>query len=454
VADFIDFCSNEEKIKVAIVGSGPAGFYTADNILKSTENCEIDIFEQFPCPFGLIRFGVAPDHEKTRGVWRAFSKTAQNKAVQYFGNIQVGTDISIDELLKNYDAAVIAIGAGKDRPLTLAGSNLPGVFGSASFVNWYNSHPESANLNPNLNTDSVVIIGAGNVAIDVARVLLKTPSEMSNTDLATHASKVIHSAPIQDIYLVARRSAAEAKFTNVELREMGQLEQAEPRVDAGSLPDIVEAEMSDRDRRIREKNIETLRDFSRRSPGEKPKRLHFIFCAQPLEIIGNNKVERVIFEHTKIENGKATGTGKKFDIECGAVIAATGYRSEPLPGAPFDDERGVIPNDSGRVATGLYVAGWVKRGPSGVIGTNKIDARETVDLMLKDIGVGKNKPGRAAINLLLSERGCRAVNYSAWNKIQQAEEDAAVGDAPRAKFVNVEDMMSILDNNSIPDSDV
>ena len=436
------------SLKVAIVGSGPAGFYTADAFLKTSVECEIDIFERLPCPYGLIRFGVAPDHEKTRNVWRAFAKTAEKEPVKYFGNIEVGRDILINELLESYDAVVAAVGAGKDQPLKIPGADKSGVFGSATFVNWYNSHPDKVDLKPNLNTNSVVVIGAGNVAIDVARVLLKTKQEMSNTDLATHAAATIHPAPIQNVYLVARRSAAEAKFTNVELREMGALDDADVCVDTDTLPKEVIGEMSDRDRRVREKNISTLREFGENGLKGKAKKLHFIFCAQPISILGSNEVDSIQFERTKIVNGRTEMTGDTFNIKCGAVIAATGYRSEPLPGVPFDEIRGIIPNESGRVSEGLYVSGWVKRGPSGVIGTNKVDAQDTVKLIMEDVSVGSNKPGRKAVELLLSKRGCKIVGFEDWKIIQAAEEAAATGDSPRQKFARVGDMMQTLENNS------
>ena len=435
-------------LKVAIVGAGPAGFYTADALLKAETECEIDIIERLPCPFGLIRFGVAPDHEKTRNVSRAFAKTAENEAVRYFGNVEVGRDVSIDELLAAYDAVVLTVGAGKDRPLNLPGADKAGVYGSATFVNWYNAHPDAHDLNPDLDTGAVVVIGAGNVAVDVARVLLKTPDEMAMTDLAAHAAAAIHAAPIKDVYMVARRGASEAKFTNVELREMGERDEVVPQVDGPPLPDEVEGEMSDRDRRVREKNLETLRDFAGRDAGEKPKRMHFVFCAQPVEILGGERVSAVRFERTRMEDGRAVPTGEFFDLECGLVVAATGYRSDPVPGAPFDDAAGIIPNDEGRVSNRLYTAGWVKRGPSGVIGTNKVDGQATAKIILEDLGEGSGAAGRAALGPMLAERGCRVVDFEDWKRIQAAEEAAATGDAPRARFATVEAMLAVLDSGS------
>ena len=435
-------------LKVAIVGAGPAGFYTADALLKSDTECEIDIIERLPCPFGLIRFGVAPDHEKTRNVSRAFAKTAENEAVRYFGNVEVGRDVSIEELLDTYDAVVLTVGAGKDRPLDLPGADKAGVYGSATFVNWYNAHPDAAGLAPDLNTEAAVVIGAGNVAIDVARVLLKTPAEMAATDLAAHAAAPIHAAPMKDVYMVARRSAAEAKFTNVELREMGELDEVVPQIDGPPLPEAVEGEMSDRDRRVREKNLGTLQEFAGRAADEKPKRVHFVFCAQPVELLGDERVSGVRFERTRMEDGRAVPTGETFDIACGLVVAATGYRSDPVPGAPFDEAGGIIPNDEGRVAERLYTAGWVKRGPSGVIGTNKVDGQATAKLVLEDLGSGAGRPGREALGALLAERGCRVVNFDDWKTIQAAEEAAATDGAPRAKFATVDAMLAVLESGT------
>jgi len=436
------------SLKVAIVGAGPAGFYTADALLKSETECEIDIIERLPCPFGLIRFGVAPDHEKTRNVSRAFARTLENPAVRYFGNVEVGRDISIEELQDAYDAVVLTVGAGRDRPLGLKGDDKAGVYGSASFVNWYNGHPDAVDLAPNLSTPAALVIGVGNVAIDVARVLLKTPEEMAATDLAGHAAQAIHAAPIKDVYMVARRGPSEAKFTNVELREMGELAEVVPQVDASVIPEEVEGDMSDRDRRVREKNLGTLREFAVREAGEKPKRVHFVFWAQPTEILGEGRVAAVRLERTRMEQGSPVATGEFFEVPCGLVVAATGYRSDPVPGAPFDDERGIIPNDDGRVAERLYTAGWVKRGPSGVIGTNKIDGQATAKIVLEDLGNGAGRPGRAQLLSVLDGRGVRIVNYQDWQRIQAAEEAAASGDAPRAKFCNVSEMLAVLDRDS------
>ena len=433
-------------LSVAIVGSGPAGFYTADSLLKADPECRIDIIDRLPTPYGLIRFGVAPDHEKTKNVMRGFARTASDDRVNFYGDVDIGEALSLDELREMYDAVVLAVGAAHDRKLGLPGEDKPGVVGSASFVNWYNAHPDFVDRTPDLDTSSVVIIGAGNVAIDVARVLVKTPAEMAATDLPAYAAEPIHGAPIADVYMVARRGPVEAKFTNVELREMGHLEQCVPQVAAADLPDEVTGEMSDRDRRVREKNLATLRTFTEREAGEKPKRVHFVFFASPVEILGDEHVEAVRFERTRVENGRAVGTGEHFEIACGLVVAAVGYLSMPVDGAPFDHRQGVVVNDAGRVGPGLYAVGWIKRGPTGVIGTNKPDGRDAAQQILDDLGAdGGGKAGREALEAMLRARGRRWVDLEDWRRIEAAEIDAAPEGAPRRKLYRRKDFYAVLD---------
>ena len=436
-------------LSVAIVGSGPAGFYTADALLRADADCRIDILDRLPTPYGLIRFGVAPDHEKTKNVMRAFARTAAHERVNFYGDVEVGGALALDELRAMYDAVVLAVGAASDRPLGIPGEDKAGVVGSASFVNWYNAHPDFVDRAPDFDTDSVVIIGAGNVAIDVARVLVKTPAEMARTDLPDYAAGPIQSAPIRDIYMAARRGPVEAKFTNVELREMGQLENCVPQVNEADLPDAVTGAMSDRDRRLREKNLASLRAFAARSAGEKPKRVHFVFFASPVEILGGARAEAVRFERTRIENGRARGTGAYFEIPCGLVVAAIGYLSAPVDGAPFDHARGIIANDDGRVGPGLYAVGWIKRGPTGVIGTNKPDGRNAAAQIVADLGAG-GKPGRQALEPLLRERGIRWIDFLDWQRIEAAEIAAAHENAPRRKLYRRADMLAVLDGARPP----
>jgi ferredoxin--NADP+ reductase len=434
-------------VSVAIVGSGPAAFYTADALVSSGDDISVDFIERLPTPFGLIRGGVAPDHQKTKNVARKYEKTALMDPVGYYGNVEVGRDISLAELREIYDAVVLAIGAPRDRKMGIPGEDKAGVFGSADFVGWYNGHPDFRDLNPDLNISAAAVIGVGNVAIDVARLLVRTKEELGPADITDYAETAILESPIEDVYIFGRRGPVEAKFTNVELREMGKLEQSVPVVDAGQLPDDVGAIEDDREKRLKEKNLDTLREFAPRKPDEKPKRVHFAFYASPTEILGGDRVEGLRLERTKVEDGRAVGTGEFFDIECGLVVAAIGYRSDPLDGAPFDDKQGIVPNDDGRVDDGLYAAGWIKRGPSGVISTNRPDGVTVAEYIQKDFDAGAKgtKPGREALEKLLKERNVRSVSYEDWKKIEAAEIENAEGEHPRKKFTTIQEMLDILD---------
>ena len=329
-------------INVAVIGSGPSGFYTVDALRKSDKDVRVDIIERLPTPFGLIRGGVAPDHQTTKKVARVYEKTALADGVAYYGNVEVGRDVSLEELKEMYDAIVLAVGAPRDRKLGIPGEDKIGVFGSADFVGWYNGHPDFTDLEPDLNTDTVVVIGNGNVAVDAARVLVKTEEEMTDTDIADHAADAIQASPISDVYMVGRRGPIEAKFTNVELREMGKLDNCTPVIDPSILPETVEGEWSDRDQRLKDRNLATMKEFPAVDPSGKAKRCHFTFYAKPIEILGGDKVEGIRMEHTKVEDGRSVGTGEFFDIECGLVIPAIGYFSEPFPGVPFNEDWGIV----------------------------------------------------------------------------------------------------------------
>lgn len=431
-------------LNIAIVGSGPAAFYTAASLIERAPDCSIDMIERLPTPFGLIRYGVAPDHEHTKNVMKAYSRTAQSPQVRFFGNVEIGREVSLSELRKLYDAVVLAVGAARDRPLGVPGDDKPGVIGSASFVGWYNGHPDFADLAPNLSTKNVVIVGQGNVAIDIARVLVKTPEEMARFDLVDHAAQKIQAAPIEAVYMVGRRGPVEAKFTNVELREMGHLANCNPVVDAAQLPATAEGEMSDRDRRMKEKNLASLKGFAEAAPDPaKKKRIHFSFYAAPVAVLGGAAVEGIRFERTAVKDGRAVGTGQFFEIPCGLVIAAIGYRSAMVPETPFDDREGIVKNEDGRVEPGLYAVGWIKRGPSGVIGTNKPDGDRCAEQITQDIPSGA-KPGRAAFEALLRERRARPVSFADWQAIERAEIANARPGAPRRKFPRVADMLAVL----------
>ena len=433
------------KRTVAIVGSGPGGMYAAQGLLDKDPDCLVDVIERLPSPYGLIRGGVAPDHQKTKRVARAYDRTMGNPRLRYLGNVEVGRDIGVAELLDAYDSVVLAYGAPHDNRLGIPGENLANVFGSNAFVGWYNGHPDFTDLDPDLDVDAVAVIGVGNVALDVARVLAKTPAEMSVTDLAPHAADAIHASRLTDIYMFGRRGPVEAAFTNVELREMGELEKALPVVDLGHFPETVSAPyMSDRDLRLRQRNVDTMRTFADVDPADKDKRVHFAFFSSPVELLGSNRVEAVRLERTVVdENGKVSGTGEHFEVACQLAVTCIGSRAEPIDGLPFDERRGIVVNDGGRIAPRLYAVGWLKRGATGTIGTNKNDSLEVVDLVIDDWD-GETRPGRKAADEMLKRRGTRVVTFPDWRVIEQIEIDAAPEGAPRRKFVSPEAMLDAL----------
>ncbi len=426
-------------LSVAIIGAGPAGFYTAEALINAAPDVTIDLIERLPTPFGLIRAGVAPDHQSTKKVTRAFDRTAQHQQVSYFGNVEVGKDVSIPELLELYDAVVLSVGAPGDRPLGIPGEEKRGVFGSASFVGWYNGHPDFRDLHPSLDTAAAVVIGNGNVAVDVARVLVKTPAEMAATDLATHAAEQINASPLRDVHLIGRRGPVEAKFTNVELRELGELADASPVVDPTDLPDQVPTDLPDREKRLKERNLSTLRDFAAYTE-DKTKHIHFHFYARPVEILGSDRVEGVRFETT--DPAHPSGS---FTLACGLVIAAIGYAAVPLADVPFDLAHGHTVNVEGRISPRLYAAGWAMRGPTGVIGTNKADGDLIGKHIVADIGAGGGqRSGRAGFMDHLAKRQVVPVTFQDWQTIDAAEIAAAADGAPRRKFTQIKEMLEAL----------
>jgi ferredoxin--NADP+ reductase len=443
-------------ISVAIIGAGPAGFYTAEALLDKLADVRIDILERLPTPFGLIRAGVAPDHQSTKLVSRRFEQTALQDLVHFYGNVEVGEAVTLDELRRSYDAVVLAVGAGLDRPLGIPGENLWGVYGSALFVGWYNGHPDFRDLQPRLNNPSAVIIGNGNVALDVARVLVKSETEMANSDLPDNAAQAIRACGIQDVHIVGRRGAADTKFTSAELREIGQLTECKLVLDPDDLAVHSDA-ADDRERRLREKNLAILRSFAvAGGSGDKARRLHFRFHLAPASIEGEEEVEAVIFERTRVESGRAVGTGSFERIECGLVVAATGYRASPLKGAPFDSASGLYTSDNGRIAPGLYAVGWAKRGPVGVIGSNRPDGALCADQISYDAQSQFNisgKLGRAALERTLRRRGVRSISFADWLKIDAAEVARARKPAPRDKFTTLSEMLSLLADSSRQNAD-
>ena len=431
---------------IAIVGSGPAGYYTAEAAQKQWgEDVRVDVFDTLPVPYGLIRTGVAPDHQSIKGVSRRYEGTALSDNVRFVGNVTVGSDVSVAELQQFYDAVVFATGAPHDRSLGIEGEDLGNVFGSASFVGWYNGHPQFAGLDPDLSGKSAAVIGMGNVALDVARILAKTTAEFAGSDIVLHALDALEQANIRQITIIGRRGPHQIMMTPKELGELMHLERASPRVDPTDLPE--EAEDAILEPGLR-KSVTLLRNFAAIPESERADKaieLDFDMFASPIRLVGEVKVEGVEVERTKVEAGRAVGTGETYVIPASLVIACIGYRSSPIEGVPFDERAGKFANDEGRILPGLYCVGWAKRGPTGTIGTNRPDGFGVVERIAEDIASGAlgsgGKPGRAGFDTLAEERGLDVVTFRDWKKIEEAEAKAAREGSPREKFVDVESMI-------------
>ena len=427
---------------VAIVGSGPAGYYTAEAALKQWgDDVRVDIFDCLPVPFGLIRSGVAPDHQSIKGVSRRYEATALTENVRFVGNVLIGRDVSIPELRELYDVVILATGAPNDRKLGLPGEDLPNVFGSASFVGWYNGHPDFAGLDPALSHDTAVIVGNGNVALDVARILAKSQNELHGSDIVAHALTALNASSVRRIVILGRRGPHQIAMTPKELGELAHLERACPRVDPADLPDEAEDAALDPGQR---KSVGHLRGFARTGDADCPSDqvvIEFDFFAAPKRIVGTGRVEEVEVERTRLENGKAVGTGETYRIPAGIVIACIGYQTSKIPDVSFDEAGGRFANQDGWIAPGLYCVGWARRGPTGTIGTNRPDGFAIIEKVARDIGEGAGKAGRAGFDALAEQRGINYVKFTDWQKIDEAEVANARDGAPREKFVSVERMI-------------
>jgi len=431
---------------IAIIGSGPAGYYTAEAAQKAFgEDVAVDVFDRLPVPYGLIRTGVAPDHQSIKGVSRRFEQTALTDNVRFVGNITIGHDITVAELRELYDAVILATGAPSDRPLDLPGADLANVFGSAAFVGWYNGHPQFTTLEPDLSGKTAVVIGMGNVALDVARILSKTPREFEGSDIVAHALDSIAASSIERIVVLGRRGPHQIMMTPKELGELASLDRALPRVDPRDLPDQGDDALLEPGLR---KSVNHLRSFStipETIHAEKAIEIDFDFFGQPRALRGDGKVEAIEVERTEVVSGKAKGTGEFYTIPASLVVSCIGYRTSPIPDVPFDERAGRFANDQGRILPGLYCVGWARRGPSGTIGTNRPDGFDIIDKVVADISTGAlgsaRKQGRPAFDAIASERKLDVVTFRDWKKIEQAEEQAARDGAPREKFVDVEAMI-------------
>ncbi len=430
----------------AIIGSGPAGYYTAEAAQKAFgDEVRVDVFDRLPVPYGLIRTGVAPDHQSIKAVSKRYEKVALSDNVRFVGNVTVGQDISIAELQDLYDAVILATGAPHDRPLGIPGDDLGNVFGSAAFVGWYNGHPEFAGLEPDLSGKTAVVIGMGNVALDVARILAKTPAEFAGSDIVAHAREALAASQIERIVILGRRGPHQIMMTPKELGELGELERAAPHVRTADLPAPEEDAILEPGLR---KSVGLLRAFAATPEyirAEKPVAIEFVFMSAPKALIGNDKVEAVEIAKTRLVHGRAEGTGETAAIPADLVISCIGYRSSPIPGVPFDERAGRFANDEGRVLPGIYCVGWARRGPSGTIGTNRPDGYSVVEKIEQDIADGTlgpaRKQGREGFDALAEQRGLDIVTFRDWKKIEEAEERAAREGAPREKFVDIEAMI-------------
>lgn len=449
-------------LRVAIVGAGPSGFYAAGALLQQKEvNVTVDMFDRLPTPHGLVRYGVAPDHQKIKSVSRVYDRTAIDPRFRFYGYVNFGKDVTHADLRRHYDQIVYAVGAQSDRKLNISGEELAGSLSATEFVAWYNGHPDYADLEVDLSCQAAVVVGVGNVALDVARILAKSIDELKMTDIADYALAKLAGSQIKDIYILARRGPAQAKFTPPELKEFGELENVDVVVNGAELEldpaSAAEAAASTETQR----NLDLLRGYAERPPSGKPRRVHFRFLVSPVELVGDDgQVVAVLTEQNELcadASGylNAEGLGEYRAIDAGLVLRSVGYKGIPLENVPYDKRRGTIPNDQGRVKdsdsgqpmVGEYVVGWAKRGPSGVIGTNKPDAIETVQTMLADLTdtPPAPQPDPAAIDALLEERKLQFVTIEGWRILDELEvANGATQGRPRVKFTRIQDMLETL----------
>jgi ferredoxin--NADP+ reductase len=463
--------TSDNPLRVAIIGAGPSGFYAADHLQKQKDLIvEIDMYDKLPTPFGLVRGGVAPDHQKIKSVTKVYDKIAEHPLFRFYGNVTFGKDITYADIAQHYHAVIYAVGAQTDRALGIPGEHLIGSHPATEFVGWYNGHPDYRHLQFDLSQTSAAIIGVGNVAMDVARILARSEAELKTTDIADYALEALSKSSIREIHIFGRRGPAQAAFTNPEIKELGEMEEADliihPReimIDPLSRAYLDSPDADKKD----VKNVQIMEEFSKRPPQGKRKRIYLHFLASPVELFGEECVQGMkIVRNELVSDDKggvrprATDQYEMFDV--GLVFRSVGYMGVPLPDVPFHEKWGTIPHELGRVLTaqdsgvhriGNYVVGWIKRGPSGIIGTNKPDSVETVESLLADVKAGQllapQHPHRDALESLLKGRGIRVVTYADWQRLDRLE--VARGEAlgrPRLKFCTIEEMLAALDEQS------
>ena len=447
---------------VAIVGAGPSGYFAAASLMRFADtsvadggrDIAVDMLEMLPTPWGLVRSGVAPDHPKIKSVSRTFEKTSEDPRFRFFGNIAVGEHVSADELSDRYDAVIYAVGTQSDRALGIPGEDLPGSVAAVDFVGWYNAHPHFTEMAPDISTGRAVVIGNGNVAIDVARILVTDPDVLAETDIADHALDALHDRGVAEVVIVGRRGPLEGAFTTLELRELGELDGVDVVVDPADVESITD-EQATAAGKTTAANIKVLRGYSTREPRDGMRRIIFRFRTSPIEITGNDRVEAIVLGRNELftdEHGRmaAKDTGQRETLPAQLVVRAVGYRGVAIPGLPFDERTGTIPHEHGRISgRGRdYVTGWIKRGPSGVIGTNKSDSQDTVDTLLADLASAQ-LPDRGpdyADELVdwLLERQPTLVSDAHWQAIDAHER--SLGEPygrPRRKLASVADLLRI-----------
>ncbi len=458
--------------RIAIIGSGPAAFYSAEYIQKNADFAhEIDMFERLPTPFGLVRGGVAPDHPKIKSVTKVYDRIAAHPNFRFYGNVTMGDDLTHDDLVQHYHLIIYAVGAQTDRRMNIPGEDLPNSYPATEFVGWYNGHPDYRDLEFDLAHDTAVIIGNGNVAMDVVRILARTPDELRETDIAQHALEALAHSQIKTIYVLGRRGPIQAKFTSPELKELADLPDANVLVspDTLDLDPLSRRYLLKEDDRTAERNFQLLKQYAQNGQNgqnghsDKSRTIILEFLRSPYEILGEERVEAlkvVKNELYRTDEGKLRprATGEFETIPTGLIFRSIGYHGLALPGVPFDEWNGVIPNENGRVmgrnrlpVTGEYVSGWIKRGPSGIIGTNKPDAQETVQYLLEDVAQGHfltpSQVQRTALEALLHDRGIRYVTYQDWQILDRLEQERGeeIGRS-RLKFTRVEEMLTAINN--------
>ena len=454
-------------LRVAIIGSGPTGFYATDHLFKQEGLVvQIDMVDRLPTPYGLVRGGVAPDHQKIKSVTVAYVKIAANPNFRFYGNVEFGTDITLADMRDHYHQIIYTTGAQTDRSMGIPGEELEGSHAATEFVAWYNGHPDYRDCHFDLSQERAAVVGVGNVAIDVARILCRTPAELATTDIADYALEALSHSKVKEVYLLGRRGPAQAAFTNPEVKELGELAEADIYVppEEAELDELSKAELEHTPDRLTMKKLEILQSYAHRPDEGKPRQLIIRFLVSPVELIGdeNGRVKAMRLVKNKLYPTEAgtlrpEPTGEYEELPVGLVFRSVGYRGVPLPGVPFHDKWGVILNNKGRVinpetqqpVVGEYTAGWIKRGPSGVIGTNKPDAAESVVCMMEDLANGQTLhpayPEPAAMEELIRQRQPRYVTYPDWLRLNEIE--VARGKElgrPRLKFTQVEDMLAAL----------